>query len=237
MPPLDPSMPDMPTPTMPVEQPTGGGKHGEELKKFQIIALVLGVLALLFFVTTLVYASQASKQAAANASKYAEGQEAGKKEQKEADTLAYNKEVTSSTRTYTAPVVNGSFEMSYPKAWSLSVDSDSSYPVNGFINPGFVTVTSPEQALRFTLINQPYDSIKKRYDDNARNSKAKSKEVTVSGIKGVQYTGNINDKSKTAVGTVTIVPLRDKTMLMQTDNNKLYLDTYQQMLDTAKLIQ
>lgn len=220
-------------PPMPVEKPTA---TGAQAKQMQLIAIGVGVLAFFLLITTVVFATQSSKYQKQSTTAYNDGLEAGKKAQKEADTIAFNKEITSSTRTYEAPAINGSFQISYPKAWSLSVDSSSNTPVSGFINPSFVSVPAPEQALRFTLIDTPYATVKKRYDDNAKTYKAKSSEVTISGIKGVQYVGNINEKSKSAVGTVSIVPLRDKTMLMQTDDNKMYGDTYRQMLETAKLI-
>lgn len=221
-------------PPIPIEQHAGADE--KKAKQMQLITIGVGVLAFILLITTVVYALNASKYQKQSTTAYNDGMEAGKKEQKEADNVAFNKELTSSTRTYTAPVINGSFEISYPKAWSLSVDNSSSYPVAGLINPSFVTVQAPEQALRFTLIDTPYAAIKKRYDDSLKTYKAKASEVTVSGIKGTQYAGNINDKSKTSVGTVVIVPLRDKTMLMQTDNNKVYGETYKQMLETAKLI-
>ncbi len=221
-------------PPMPVERSTGAA--ASQLKLFQIITVAVGALAVILLVTTLVFATKSSKLAAESSSQYNNGLEAGKKQQKEDDTVAFNKELTSSTRTYEAPTINGGFQLSFPKAWSLSVDSTSSTPVDGFVNPGFVTLTSPEQALRFTLINTPYETTKKSYDNDMKNNGSKRSDVTVSGIKGVQYVGKINEKSKEAVGTVTIVPLRDKTMLIQTDSNKLYSDAYAQMLQTAKLV-
>lgn len=221
-------------PPMPVEQSTSA--DASQLKLFKMIAIGVGVLAVVLLITTLVFASKSSKLAAESSSQYNKGMEAGKKQQKEADIVAFNKELTSSTRTYEAPTINGGFQLSYPKAWSLSVDSNSATPVDGFVNPGFVTLTSPEQALRFTLINTPYETTKKSYDNDMKGNGSKRSDVTVSGIKGVQYVGKINDKSKEAVGTVTIVPLRDKTMLIQTDSNKLYSDPYAQMLQTAKLV-
>lgn len=221
-------------PPMPVEHKPEA--DGAKAKQMQLIAIGVGVLAFFLLITTIVFSMSSSKYQKQSTTAYNDGMETGKKEQKETDTATFNKELTSSTRTYVAPVINGSFEISYPKAWSLSVDTSSSTPVAGLINPSFVTVQAPEQALRFTLIDTPYASTKKRYDDSTKTYKAKATEVTVSGIKGVQYVGNINDKSKTAVGTVVILPLRDKTMLLQTDNNKVYGDTYKQMLDTAKFI-
>lgn len=236
MPPLDPLEVNNPGPVpqpMPVDAQTSTTKA--KLKKMQFMLIGVSLVAVILLVTTLVFAAGASSTTAALDAKYTSGVEDGKAEQKKADVAEYNKATVSSTRVYTAPVVHGSFQITYPKAWNLSVDSSSSLPVDGLIDPGYVNLQSNEHALRFTLIDSPYETMKKKLDELTKKG-VKRTEVTVSGIKGYQYVGKVNDKSKDAVGTVTIVPLRDKIMSMQTDSNELYSDAYKQMVATAKLI-
>jgi len=223
----------------PVPQPMPVEPQGkpsiEKLKRTKLMLIGVSIVAVILLITTLVFAAGASTTSAALDARYNEGVSDGKAAQKEADTVAYNKATISSTRTYTAPVVNGSFQITFPKAWNLSVDSTSSKPVDGLIDPDYVSQIADEHALRFTLVDKSFESMKKEYDEFA-NKGAKRTEVEVSGIKGYQYVGKINKDAKDAVGTATIVPLRDKTMLLQTDNNKNYADAYNQMLQTAKLI-
>ncbi len=236
MPPIDPLELNNPGPIpqpMPVEGQTSASIA--KLKKIKFMLIGVSIVAVILLVTTLVFASGASTTTAALDAKYAAGLEDGKAEQKKIDVAEYNKATVSSTRTYTAPVVHGSFEITYPKAWNLSVDTSSSVPVDGLVDPAYVNLASPEHALKFALQDKSFESSKKDYDDFVKKG-AKRTEVTVSGIKGYQYVGKINEDAKQAVGTVTIVPLRDKTMLLQTDSNELYADSYRQMVETAKLI-
>lgn len=223
----------------PVPQPTPAGPQGqpttEKLKRTKLMLIGVSIVAVILLITTMVFAAGASTTSAELDARYSQGVADGKAEQKEADTIAYNKATVSSTRVYTAPVVHGSFQITFPKAWNLSVDSSSTKPVDGLVDPEYVDQTAAEHALRFTLADDSFESMKKDYDDLSRKG-VKRSEITVSGIKGYQYVGKINEDSKDAVGTVTIVPLRDKTMVLQTDNNKLYTDAYNQMIQTAKLI-
>jgi hypothetical protein len=235
MPPIDPLELNNPGPVpqpMPVEGQTSTSIA--KLKKMKFMLIGVSIVAVILLVTTLVFAAGASTTTAELDAKYAAGVEDGKAEQKKADVAEYNKATVSSTRTYTAPVVHGSFEITYPKAWNLSIDSTSALPVDGLVDPGYVNLVSAEHALKFTLQDKAFESSKKDYDDLMKKG-AKRTEVTVSGIKGYQYVGKINEDAKEAVGTVVIVPLRDKTMLLQTDSNELYADAYKQMVETAKL--
>ncbi len=236
MPPIDPLELNNPGP-VPQPMPVGpqGTPSAEKLKRTKLMLIGVSVVAVILLITTLVFAAGASTTTAQLDARYNSGVEDGKAAQKKADIAEYNKATVSSTRTYTAPVVHGSFQITYPKAWNLSVDSSSSVPVDGLVDPAYVNLVSPEHALKFSLQDKSFENVKKDYDDFVQKG-AKRTEVTVSGIKGYQYVGKINEEAKQAVGTVTIVPLRDKTMLLQTDSNELYADAYKQMVETAKLI-
>ena len=239
MPPIQ--QPPVP-PQVPVQQPMpvepDGKPSAEKLKHTRIILAGVGLLAFVLLITTLVFASASSSTDAKLKEQYAAGMADGKKAQSQADAVKYSKQVTSVTRTYEAPVKYGSFQITYPKAWNIVVDSTTSEPVYGKIHPEYVNWQSDTHALRFILIDDNYEDTQKKYDDMAKNSKGaiSKKAATVSGIKGMEYTGKINSDDKNAVGTVIVLPLRDKSMLMQTDDNKTYGDAFSQMVSTAKLI-
>ncbi len=257
MPPFEPQMPPQGDPQVqqsPVQQPSvfspqepiappppTGTPSIHQVKQTKLMLVGVGSIAVILLITTLVFASKASTTAAALQAKYEAGNAAGKASQKKTDAIAYNKELTADFRTYEAPTTSGSFRVNYPKNWSLSIDSTTSDPTLGLVNPEYVNQKSTiGYALSFNLKDTAYAATKKLYDDQVKFSKGKLKveAITVSGIKGFKYTGILdpNNQKVSKPGTVVVLPLRDKTMLLQTDNNELYATVYNRMLDEIVLI-
>ena len=150
--------------------------------------------------------------------------------QKSADEKAFATEKNSDFRTYVAPDYAGSFRVNVPKSWSIVVNpNDSGSTISALSNPDFVESKLDKYALRFALLNkeieevkQPLDNLTKEKDPKKR--KLNVEDITVSGVKGFRYTGQIS--SKIPNGSLVIVPLRDKTFSIQTDDNDLYLAVF-----------
>lgn len=128
-------------------------------------------------------------------------------------------------KTYTTPSQYGSVVLTYPKTWSAYVvESDnSSQPVDGYFYPNFVpnvAAQSNNYYLRVQVDGSSYASVVKTYED-----KAKQGTVTItsfapsqvaSATPGVRINGQL-DSSKQ--GSMVILPLRDKTLKIWTEND------------------
>ena len=131
----------------------------------------------------------------------------------------------SPVKTYTGPTVYGTVSFDYPKTFSGYVDESLSGAgaVNAYFHPGVVpkderTVT---YALRFQVLLKSYDSAIK----SGKAASVPFRAANVSGVLGVRISGEIETGKQ---GSVILLPLRDKTIKIWTEN-KDYLadfDTY-----------
>ena len=123
------------------------------------------------------------------------------------------------------------------KNWSAYVNesSDSGSVLTLLVNPDFVIASTQSSggnyALSVKLLNTQYaDSIA-----SLNNSDAKStsiiKDVTVSHIKGVWVSGQLDS---THHGIEVLLPIRDKTLAIETDGTN-YQSDFQQILTQAKI--
>lgn len=231
---MDPQQPynlePQPQPIKPTSQKT---------KTMQIVIIALAVVAVILLITVIVFASRAfindDKLAQANK----QGQEAGAAAQKNADEKKAAELANTDVRTYTAPDDAGNFRLSIPKSWSLSVSpNDAGSTITAISNPDYIDTKSDQYSLRYSLRNQDYDAAVKTYDAQTKGTpatpaKLTKQEITVSGIKGVRYTGQLS--SKIPNGTVVLLPVRDKTFIIQTDDNTKYLTNYNTILNSIHI--
>jgi hypothetical protein len=126
---------------------------------------------------------------------------------------------------FDGPSAFGSVHVDYPKTWSVYVDSkgDGSQPLDAYFNPRAVPSTGDQTAayaLRIEVVESTYAKVL-----NAYNSYAKNKQVTVvpytlpkvPGVVGVKVDGLVRPGKKTT-GSMIIMPLRDKTIQVWTEN-------------------
>ena len=126
---------------------------------------------------------------------------------------------------YDGPSAFGSIHVEYPKTWSVYVDSKSSgnQPLNAFFNPKFVPGIADQAsvfALRIQVVQQQYAAVLKSYDSNVKNGSVKVAPYSlpkVSNVVGVRIDGQIIT-SKKNTGSMIIMPLRDKTIKIWTEN-------------------
>jgi hypothetical protein len=190
--------------------------------------IVAFVVTLLLFVATLVFAIWAfgQMQDYKNNSdkKSAAAVTAANAEQKKTLDAEYAEKEKSPYTSYTSPSQFGSVKLVYPKTWSgyVSEGVSSGNPVDGFFNPAFVPDISGDKnsyILRIQVTNQPYQTVLNTYNDEAKQGK-----VTVTAFKpeqvkdataGVRLDGQINNAKS---GAMVILPLRDKTLKIWTEN-------------------
>lgn len=229
-------------PVSPPQQPTPpGGKPTvtteEKLKRKQIILIVVSVLAGIFFLAAAIMTPfMIMNQKKLDAS-YKKGEESGKVAQRNVDNEEYAKKLNSEFTTYKAREEDGSFEISYPKYWSVSTNSAGMEQLLGFAHPDKVDLTTGVYALRFTLRKARIEETKKIYDQYLKNKKQelKMEPVTIPGnISGYKYTGLLDQRAPNK-GTAIIIPVRDKTLILQTDKNDGYLDMYNKIISQIKI--
>ncbi len=196
---------------------------------FRVGFITMSLLAVVLLILVLVFASRAFINQNKIDEALKKGQEEGTTAQKAFDAEQLAKTQNSDLRTYTAPEAAGSFRVNLPKSWSLAVTpDDGTNTISALAMPDFVDTKLTQYALRFALIDKKFEDVKKQQD-----KKGSSSEVIVSGIKGTQYTGAISNKVTN--GTLIIVPLRDKTFSIQTDDNAKYLDVYNAIVGNLHL--
>lgn len=157
-----------------------------------------------------------SDEKSAVAAKKAAAVEAVKKE---AD---FTERVKKPVKTFTGPETYGALTYDYPKNWNAYITTtSSSFIINNFYNPDFVPdISSTTQyALRAQISGTAYPSLLRAYDGAA---KAGTATVTayrapkVPNVLGSMITGQIRG---TVSGTLVLLPIRDKTIILWTEGS------------------
>lgn len=231
---------ESPLPLQPeIENNQDPKKIQKDLKLYRTLSIALGVMVVILLITSFYFGARAfiNDDKITKANK--DGQLQGATAQKKIDDKKFTEEKNSDFRTYTAPEEAGSFKVDIPKSWSLTIGlNESNALLTALAMPDFVESKLDKYALRFSLQNKDIDTIKKPLDNltkekDPKKRKLNSEEVTVSGIKGIRYTGLIS--SKIPNGTLTLIPLRDKTYSIQTDDNDQYLTVYNAIVKNLQL--
>ncbi len=134
-------------------------------------------------------------------------------------------------RTYSGPEQFGALKVAYPKTWSgYVIDSgNSSQPLDGFFQPGVVPSTADQTAtyaLRVQVLNQTYsDSIKAMQDQSAAGTVTAVPYAfpKVTGTVGTRFDGAILSGKK-ITGSMVVMPLRDKTIMIWTESQLFVAD-------------
>ena len=221
----------------PLHEPGKAGKSSaQKAQQNKILLIMLAVVAVILLITTIVFATRANSTQQKLDAKYNSGYQDGSSAQKDKDEKQYASDTIKDTRTYVAPESYGSFELILPKSYSLWVNPIQNGAINGVANPNNVDGKADIQAFRFNQATTSYDGEKRRYDGLAKqaSNNIKTEEVIVSGIKGIKYTGKIDQKTKVE-STVIILPVRDKVFTLQTDSNKDHLEAFNAIVQQIKL--
>lgn len=207
----------------------------EKQKKLLIACLV--VIGLLI-ITSVVLGVRAFINNGILEKYFADGKEKGKQEQLEADRKKIKDIAENPYRSYTAPDRSGAFVITFPKNWNIAVTpgNSSNGELTGLLNPDSVDMKTDKYAMRFNLQPVKFAETQKKYDKIVQDSKGKvkSEEIIVSDIHGFRYKGRINkkdDKDK----TIIILPVRDKTLTLLTDNNEVFESDFNTILANSKI--
>jgi hypothetical protein len=127
-------------------------------------------------------------------------------------------------RTYKGPSALGSVTVKYPKTWSVYVDESDGDEVVALFNPRYVYADRSREkvahALTMTVESTAYDKVVSAYDRYVSNGEAKSRPYALPNkpkIVGLRVDGTISSDHK---GSVVILPLRDKTIILSTLSNQ-----------------
>lgn len=178
----------------------------------------LGLSAALFlglFVWQFVQASQirSNAQAEQDRAVAAANEELQEKLQAEFKTT-----LESDTSNFVGPDVLGRVTFTYPKTWSVFVETKgtNSIPLDVTMHPNAITDTTPAFALRVQVIEEAYAEQVAEYNRSVEKGELTAKPVTYSEQNGIRFDGLLEDDVQ---GSVVLLPLRDKTLLLQTESN------------------
>ena len=196
---------------------------------WKIATIALGVLLMVAVVVIILYGvklSKYDKNKAAEIVNELTSQETELKKQCQAE-----KEVT--LNTYKATDVYGNFEFQYPSIWytNLTEEPGGSEAFTFLGHPTLITnnqTNPPVVALRIIYFNTKYESKIKSYGNLFKTS-----EVTVSGIKGTRFVGTSKQSGKKM--SFILLPLRDKTIYIGTDDVNTFSAEYDKVLGTFVL--
>ncbi|MDR3125842.1 MAG: hypothetical protein LBU20_02115 [Candidatus Nomurabacteria bacterium] len=155
---------------------------------------------------------------------------AAKLTQKEEDTAHFFEEAKKPYAEYVGPSDFGSIRFNYPKTWSVynSQLSQTGYEVVFY--PGIVPTVSDTtvMSLRLAVVGKQYETALSEYEALVAKGQLRATVVNVgqtddfAGYEGIRFDGAINETL--LEGTIVILKLRDKTILIRSDAAQFALD-------------
>jgi hypothetical protein len=202
----------------------------------QIIPIILGVLLVIFICLTAIFGIKFGN---VNKQKSNEISAALENQSNELNTACQLEKEKTMTK-YVADEVFGSFEFVYPKVWQTNVvlavgDTEE---LIFLADPNIIVVDkeieNPTSALRVVVYKDKYTTkLKDSEDSNTKENPMTEKDATVSGIKGKSFVGTSADNGKQF--SYVILPLRDKTLYIGTDDYNAFSKKYETILSSFKI--
>lgn len=204
--------------TVPVELPKEHKPMGLIVGLIMSILLLLAALGFGFwaFAQMQDYKNNSDQKSAAAV------QTANAEQKKQLD-AQFAEQEKSPLKSYTSPATSGSVKIVYPKTWSayIAETPENSSPVDGYFYPDFVPSLTGKNNyyLRVQISDVAYKTTVDTFAGNAKQGK-----VTITAYKpeqvkdatvGVRIDGQIDPQKK---GSMVILPLRDKTLKIWTEN-------------------
>jgi hypothetical protein len=202
----------------------------EQSQAGEINILLVPVILLVLLLTTAVsfgYWAFMSRQDYKNNTeqKVAVAVETAKRDEGIAKDRAFAEQEKSPLQTYTGPSAFGSISVAYPKVWSVYVNSVSNgtQPLDAYFNPRAVPAisdTTAAFALRIQVVPQTYASVIQGIEGQVKSKQLKAAPYAfpkVPGVIGVRADGVVNPTKKNS-GSMIVMPLRDKTIKIWTEN-------------------
>jgi hypothetical protein len=139
-------------------------------------------------------------------------------------------------KTFTSSETFGSLTFQYPKTWSLyESKTTTAKPLDNFFNPNSVPDEAFRKpyALRLQVVDVPYITILKGFDKSvasAESSMSAFRFVKVPSVLGSMVKGPVGNSD---TGTMVLVPLRDKTLILWTEGTSNSADFVNSVLPSV----
>ncbi|OGL31325.1 hypothetical protein A3F37_03095 [Candidatus Saccharibacteria bacterium RIFCSPHIGHO2_12_FULL_41_12] len=140
-------------------------------------------------------------------------------------------------RVYNGPESFGSFNLSYPKTWSVYEDNSGSASTVKFQPAVVSSGVDVSLATVVEVTNIQYDTEVKKYESQVKAGEMKATPYSlpkVPSVKGLRFEGQIPGGKKS--GVVVVLPLRDKTIKISSQSTDYFGDYNNAVLATFTFI-
>ena len=143
------------------------------------------------------------------------------------------------TKKYVGPTTYGSVTFDYPKTWSIyEVQQESGIVLNLYGHPKSVREDDGTRtyALRLTLTPTTYDNQVKNYESYIDSNVLKATPFRLKNVQqvlGTQYRGEIRQGVQ---GLMTILPLRDRSLVITSESDQFFGDYTDIILDSLTFV-
>ena len=161
---------------------------------------------------------------------------AAKDEQAKKDEAEFLEREKYPYKTFSGPVDYGQLTFEYPKTWSVYIAAAATKggDFNAYFNPIQVDAVGKDtiNALRVTIQDKSFEDVTAQYQKelDRKDAKLTMEATTVNNAPANRYTGTIPGTDLS--GYIVIFKIRDKTVIMQTDN-VLFKDDFDKLLGTV----
>ena len=146
--------------------------------------------------------------------------EKAKKVQLDADEKNFSEREKNPNRQFVAPSDLGRLTFSYPKTWSVYVNSETGkvgQTYYAYLHPSVVPPVGSEKsrfAVRVSIATVNYDEAIKEYSDKINDGLLTVSTLQVNGVTATRMDGMIRDQVR---GSVVVFKVRDKVVQLYTD--------------------
>jgi hypothetical protein len=190
---------------------------------FLVTSIVFAATTILGLVGYLSATAEVDKYKTQTDSIISEAVSTAKVAQKEEDTAHFFEEAKKPYAEYVGLSDFGSIRFNYPKTWSVYNNQFDQNSYEVVFHPNLVPVVSEQAAmsLRLSVVNKQYETVLAEYEKFITTGQLRASVINVgqsesfAGYEGIRFDGAINETL--ADGSIVILKLRDKTILVRTD--------------------
>lgn len=199
-----------------------------------ITAIVLGLLvALLGVFGVWAYINYLDQKNNVDA-KVAQAVTVAQTTQKAEDEAIFAEREKSPVSQFVGPEDLGKVSFNYPRTWSVFIGDDGAKGTyEAYYNPG--SVVSPTKkipyALRLTILDKDYEAVLKTYQPEVAKGDLKASPITVDDQVGTRLDGTF---SATVKGSMVLLKLRDKTIMIYTESHDFLNDFNTTVISSLK---
>ncbi len=204
-----------------VGRPVFGGMNSRGIVNVLLVtAIFMTFTTLALGGTSIYFISEYNKAKTTVDQQKADAAAAAREEQKQADEAEFVQRQKEPNRNYSAPLVLGALNISYPRNWNLYAEEkpEAGLQLNLFWNPDLVQSENTYDgtyALRAILEKTVYNLAVAKRQSAVEKGELTAEPITVSGINGTRYRGRVAENH---TGILVILPIRDKTLSIWTES-------------------